>query len=260
MRSFTCSSPSVAYQRLLNDLLYNPEFKSSPRGQQTHEVLDYTVQITSPSAGPIVTADADRNVVIADYTKAEFELYASKTRSVADFAVASTFWKKLANPDGTINSAYGYLIWGKKCCGDPNHEIEHFEPGRMSGERVMRTPWEWSKLMLENDPDTRQAILYFNTPDFAWVGTKDFPCTQDAQFLMREDRLYLTVKMRSNDVVKGWPYDVAWFQSLLFKMVDELKPRYPKLEVGTYTHNAGSMHLYERDFLTASNMIGEIAT
>src|ERR1019366_450152 len=100
-----------AYLDSLRDVYFNPEYKSSPRGFPCREKTDYTFRVLNPVNEPIITKDLERNKVIADYTNKETELYNSCTNSVEDFAKASKFWEKLANPDGTVNSAYGYLIW-----------------------------------------------------------------------------------------------------------------------------------------------------
>ena len=51
--------------------------------------------------------------------------------------------------------------------------------------------------------------------------------------------------MRSNDVWMGFPYDVFQFTCMQILMSMELG-----VEIGTYTHIAGSLHLYERNVIT----------
>jgi thymidylate synthase len=241
---------SEAYQYILRDVLFRPQFTCSPRGQRIKEILGYTFTVTCPDNGkPIRTANPDRNKVIETYTSAEFELYASLTRDAEEFARAASFWRKLKNPDGTINSAYGYLIWGRKCCGNLG-----FESGGQ-----MRTPWDWMIQTLIHDKDSRQAILHFNTPDVLWFGNKDVTCTMSAQFFIREDKLIMDVNMRSQDIVRGWPYDIAWFSHLLFRAVEDLKSTYPNLTVGTYSHKSGSMHVYETQWEMAQKMLGPLS-
>ena len=106
------------------------------------------------------------------------------------------------------------------------------------------------------DPDSRQAVVHFNTPDYAFKDVKDFPCTMYLQFMIRESKLFLIVNMRSNDLVKGVPYDWSWFMYLHRRMLAELRQKYEQLGVGSYIHNAGSLHLYEEDFELARKMLG----
>lgn len=233
-----------AYLGVLRQVRDNPQHRCAPRGRPIREILEFKFTVAQPEAVPVITKDLERNVVIDRYSLQEFNLYDSRSNQAEDFAKASKFWNTIANPDGTINSAYGYLIWEKPSCGS-------------QFEGVARTPWEWAKQSLTSDRDSRQAILRFNLPEHQWVGNKDFTCTMHGIFHIREDQLHLSVVMRSNDVVKGLAYDLPWFISLIGRMVDELKPTYPDLKSGTYTHEAHSMHMYESDLEVVNKMLGE---
>ena len=187
-------------------------------------------------------------------------LYNSCTDSAEEFGKASKFWLKLANPDGTVNSAYGYLIWGNHSHG--NAFEQHYERVS-SGDGVilspstkMRTPWGWAKESLIADKDTRQAILRFSLPSHQWVGNKDQVCTLHGNFLIRNDELHLSIVMRSNDLVLGLVYDLPWFCSLIDKMLVELLPHYPHLTKGHYTHTVHSLHIYDKNEDMVKKMLG----
>ena len=252
-----------AYLEVLRDVYKNPDYVSSPRGMECREKLDYTFRIQNPIAMPICTFDAERNEVIEDYTAKEVELYNSCTNDVEDFAKASKFWKKLANPDGTVNSAYGFLIWKNKSHGNEKYEHDtlHVDNFNNQGPKdlplsKMRTPWEWAKESLISDKDTRQAILRFSLPTHQWKGNKDQTCTMHGNFLIRDNKLNLSVVMRSNDLVLGLVYDLPWFVSLMDRMLEELKPHYPELTKGYYTHTVHSIHVYERNAEMIEKMLG----
>lgn len=250
-----------AYLGSLADVYDNPDHVASPRGQRTREKLNYQFSITEPKPTAIVTKDAERNAVIADYTAKETALYDSCSNSAENFGRASKFWLKLQNPDGTVNSAYGYLIWKLKSHGSrfESEEVQHPafpEGGVYVTQPKMRTPWEWCVESLKKDKDTRQAILRFSLPEHFWVGNRDFTCTLEGIFLIREDRLNLSVSMRSNDLVLGLSYDLPWFISLMYKMKDELKEVYPNLDIGHYTHHVYSLHCYDRDEEKILKMLG----
>jgi len=251
-----------AYRSALKDVWENYEYRSAPRGQPTREILNYSFKVLRPVDEAIITDDPARNTVISSYTAKETELYDSCTNSAADFGTASKFWLKLANPDGTVNSAYGYLIWKNKSHGNPvfegdQYDIEEVRNNPAILDDVYRTPWEWCVTSLKADKDTRQAILRFSLPEHQWVGNKDQTCTMHGNFLIRDNKLHLSIIMRSNDLMKGLVYDLPWFVSLMDKMVDELKDTYPDLEKGHYTHTVHSMHIYERDEAAILKMIGE---
>lgn len=248
-----------AYLETLKDIYFNYDYRASPRGLPVREKCDYSFRVLCPVAEPIVTLDEARNNVIASYTAKEVELYNGCANTASEFAKASKFWEKLANPDGTVNSAYGYLIWKNKSAGNPYFEFGSKEyPLNPNDESVSgnRTPWEWAKLSLIQDKDSRQAIVRFSLPEHQWVGNKDQTCTMHANFLIREDKLNLSVVMRSNDLVLGLVYDLPWFVSLIDRMVEELKSTYPNLTKGTYTHTVHSLHIYERNEEMVLKMIG----
>lgn len=254
---------SEAYLGTLEDVFRTPDFRSAPRGQACREKLDYTFRVLEPTNNAIETRDPERNQVIRGYTDKEVALYESCSNFAEDFGKASKFWLNLANPDGTVNSAYGYLIWANKSHGSKfeteYEEIPYYDSNAgkvLSAKPKMRTPWEWAKESLIRDKDTRQAILRFSLPTHQWMGNKDQTCTMHGNFLIREDKLHLSLVMRSNDLVKGLVYDMPWFCGLIDKMVEELKPHYPTLIKGHYTHTVHSLHIYERDSETIQKMLG----
>lgn len=256
---------SEAYLGTLADIWENPDYRCAPRGQPIREKLDYSFKVMNPTSDPIITKDLERNKVIVDYTSKEMELYNSCSNKVEDFAKASKFWEKLANPDGTINSAYGYLIWKNK-----SHYNKEYECGSGIGgqscsstneyvhkmKEYKRTPWMWCIQALKADKDTRQAILRFSLPEHFWVGNKDMTCTLHGNWLIRDNKLHLSVVLRSNDWNKGILFDMPFFCSLMDKMLEELKPCYPTLTKGHYTHTAHSAHIYEKDEKIIINMLG----
>jgi thymidylate synthase len=245
-----------AYEQVLSDVYNNPDYTSSPRGMEIRERVNYKFIINHPTSDPIKTHDLKRNETIADYTKKEVELYNSRSNLASDFAKASKFWEKIANPDGTINSGYGYLIWGNPSFGNPNYEYYESEFIPAECGYGMRTPWQWAKDSLLKDKDTRQAFIKFSLPEHHWFGNKDQTCTMHGNFLIRDNKLHLTIVMRSNDVVFGLVYDLPWFCSLIDRMLDDIKNMYPKVKKGTYTHIAHSMHMYSRDKEKVLKMLG----
>lgn len=94
---------------------------------------------------------------------------------------------------------------------------------------------------LKEDPDTRQAIITIWQPERDNVpGKRDYPCTVTQQFMIRNGQLNLKTFMRSNDVWWGLGYDAFQFTQLQLTMANVID-----VPVGTYTHHASSMHIYE---------------
>jgi thymidylate synthase len=103
---------------------------------------------------------------------------------------------------------------------------------------------------LKADPDTRQAIVIINQPSIHKLPTKDYPCTLSFQFLLRNNKLDMIATMRSQDAWLGLIYDTGefqWFQEILAGWLG--------VDVSRYIHIDGSLHLYERDWAKAKEVI-----
>jgi hypothetical protein len=81
---------------------------------------------------------------------------------------------------------------------------------------------------------------------------RDVPCACTIQFLIRSNRLDAIVNMRSNDAIWGWPYDI-----FIFTMFQELLACELQVELGSYFHFAGSLHLYEQHFDLARRILDD---
>jgi len=106
--------------------------------------------------------------------------------------------------------------------------------------------------LLRAKPETRRAVIQlFDAIDIV-EDHRDVPCTCTLQLLLRESALHMIVNMRSNDVVWGLPHDV-----FCFTMVQEIIASALGVELGTYTHLAGSLHLYDETRQAAESFIQE---
>ena len=101
-------------------------------------------------------------------------------------------------------------------------------------------------------PESRRAVIQiFDAEDIA-QRHKEVPCTCTLHLLARQKRLHMLTHMRSNDSYKGLPHDI-----FCFTMLQEVLARTLGLEIGTYKHFVGSMHLYEEDQEVARQYLNE---
>jgi thymidylate synthase len=88
----------------------------------------------------------------------------------------------------------------------------------------------------------------------SWDGhswrSKDTPCTVAWHFQIRDDKLNLTVFMRSNDVWLGLPYDLVSFTSVQRVIASALN-----VEPGKYHHVVSNLHIYEQHYDKADKML-----
>ena len=233
MKIYQGNSFASVYRDLLNDLLNSPEYTCSPRGMEIREITDCALVIENPV---FAMYENERRSTQEKYIAAEFLWYFAGRNDLSFIERFAKFWQHVANEDGTLNSAYGNLIFTKK----NEHNISQ---------------WEWAYNSLVEDKDTRQAIMHFNMPEHQRRGNKDFVCTLTGIFQIRENKLNFTVNMRSNDAILGTPTDIPFFCVLQIQMLELLKSTYPDLELGTYTHFAHSLHIYERHFQLVEEML-----
>lgn len=110
----------------------------------------------------------------------------------------------------------------------------------------------WIIEMLQKKPNTRRAVIPLYSAQDTFIELSEVPCTCTLQFLRRNDRLELLTHMRSNDAYVGLPGDV-----FAFTMIQELVARSLKIEIGTYKHLVGSLHLYEANWKSAKRFLAE---
>ena len=106
--------------------------------------------------------------------------------------------------------------------------------------------------LLRKKPASRQAVIQlFDAADIA-KRHKGIPCTCTFQFMIRERRLHLLTNMRSNDAFLGLSHDI-----FSFTMLQEIVARTLSVEIGTYKHAVGSLHLYDRNRKAAQRYLEE---
>lgn len=220
------------YQQSLKHLVSNG-IVNNARGTTSKELLDVALVVEDPTQ--CLYSNQVRGSQLK-YIAAEFLWYYMGRNDVAFISKWAKFWETIQNSDGTANSAYGNLIFAEK----NQHGL---------------TQYEWAIQSLMNDSNTRQAVLHFNKPQHQHFSNKDFVCTMYANLHIRNNKLYMSVFMRSNDAIWGTPTDVAFFCSLQMQIHSHLKQFYPDLELGTYTHVANSYHVYDRHYELTDQML-----
>lgn len=218
---------SKTWLTLLNNILHDGELVA-PRGKQTRELLQHTIQV-----------DMRKPVLVVPSRKLNYK-----------FMVAEAFW--ILSGDDRVETIAPY-----------NSNIKQFSDngetffGAYGPKVVGQLQYVIDKLIADND--TRQAGLTIwreNPQD-----TKDVPCTVAIFFNIRNSKLNVHVFMRSSDAWLGVPYDVFNF-SMLGHLVCAFLRHNAGLDIepGTLYLTAASSHLYEvnwdvaRECLTAESL------
>jgi len=233
MKIFKGKTFGDVYKASLQDLFENAEYETSPRGLAIRENINCTLVIEDPVQCLYTNK---RRSSQYKYLAAEIIWYFTGRNDLKFIEKYATFWRQIVNEDGTLNSAYGNLLFTSK----NEHGLNQ---------------WQWAMQSLIKDKDTRQALMTFNRPSYQYADNKDFICTLNGLFNIRKNKLNLTINMRSNDAILGAPTDISFFCLLLQQAHKLLKETYPDLQLGTYTHIANSYHIYDRHFTLVEEMI-----
>ena len=153
-----------------------------------------------------------------EYAEAEWQWYLSGDRNIKKlgklYGKIPPIWQRMADSFGNVMSNYGWQ-WQR------NHQIDY-----VVGK-------------LREQPNTRHAaISIYDGKEFERY-RKDTPCTYAIQFTRLNDKLNMSVYMRSNDIWYGFCNDQYQFSMLQKIIADRLS-----IDVGWYYHHAHNMHLY----------------
>lgn len=200
-----------------------------PRGMRTLELFPVAFTLLHPRRRCIAHYKRRWNFPLAI---GEFCWHVSGSNALRFIEYYAPAWKEFTDDAAINGSCYGYRVFNKK--------------------HGQQTTWEKLIALLEFDSQSRRAILQFfdgkgNTDN---LSSKDVPCACSLQFLIRDGRLHAIAHMRSNDAIWGLPYDV-----FLFTMIQEMLACELNLELGTYSHFAASLHLYERHYELSQKIV-----
>ena len=153
-----------------------------------------------------------------EYAEAEWQWYLSGDPSIDKlgkiYGKIPPIWERMADAKREVRSNYG---------------------------------WQWNRedqldqviQKLKDKPDTRHAVVSIYDGKEIDRYRYDTPCTYAVQFTIIDDKLNMSVYMRSNDLWYGFCNDQYCF-SMLQKLVAERL----NIDVGWYYHHAHNMHIY----------------
>ena len=153
-----------------------------------------------------------------EYAEAEWQWYLSGDPNIKKlgqiYGKIPPIWERMADSDGNVNSNYGYQ-WQR------NNQIDYVVA------------------KLRDNPNTRHAaISIYDCKEYEKY-RNDTPCTYAVQFTILNNKLNMSVYMRSNDLWYGFCNDQYCF-SMLQKLIAERL----NMDTGWYYHHAHNMHIY----------------
>jgi thymidylate synthase len=163
---------------------------------------------------------------------AEQVWFIAGSRKPADFLRDYTkIWDLFTNPGDVVTVAYGYR-WRK-----------HF--GRDQLGLLVK--------LLQEDPSSRHGVVVTWDPagdGLGGVAKKNVPCPFAFTVTIIGGRLHFHNIVRSNDMVLGFPADVAGFALLQMILAQKLG-----VAPGIYTHSISNAHIYDNHYDGAAELL-----
>lgn len=150
-----------------------------------------------------------------DYAELEWDWYLSEDPNASVVANKAKIWLNCMDDNGCVNSNYGYQI-------KRDDQIEY----------IIKE--------LSDNPNSRRASMSIYDAKENKLYKKDTPCTYALNFYILNDKLNMSVLMRSNDLWFGFCNDQYCFSKYLELIANKLN-----IEIGTYYHFVNNMHLYD---------------
>jgi thymidylate synthase len=209
----------AVFKRLLSRRAKN--FKVSSKKGNSTEVFGALLELTDPRAR--LGRSMGRARVFSPLGELMWYLSASNALDFIQHYIPQ--YPEFSDDDLTLNGAYGPRI---------------FSAGRVRAEEPLHDQWQRTIDALKQRNGTRNAVIQIFSNEDAARDTNDVPCTCTLQFVIRENKVFLHVHMRSNDAFLGLPHDI-----FSFTMLQEMAARELGVGLGSYLHSVASLHLYD---------------
>lgn len=177
-------------------------------------------------------------------------IWQMKSNVVQDLRnLGSKIWDEWELPDGTIGKAYGYQL-GLQCAKVPlTDELQALlDSGFLSnnntiddnGDYIYLDQVDYLLYQLKTNPASRRHItMLWSWPDMQEMSLT--PCVYETQWHVKENKLFLEIRARSNDLGLGHPFNV--FQ---YNVLQRIFAQILGYELGDYIFHIGDAHIYDR--------------
>ncbi len=149
-----------------------------------------------------------------------------------------TIWDEWKKEDGSIGTAYGYVL---------NKKVRDYEWMTIfpSDEepfinKIKMNQVDYLINQIRENPNSRRHIVSLWSPEDLDGGSLE-PCVWSSQWIVQQGKLNLIVNQRSADIALGVPYN--WGQ---YKILQMIIAKLAGLEVGKMIWNFGHLHYYDR--------------
>lgn len=197
------------------EILFYKIINEGENFNNTKALFNIGFYIEDPLSNLITNKERDWKL---DYAEAEWQWYLSGDTNINKlgkiYGKIPTIWKRIADKNGNVNSNYGYQ-WNR-------------------GNQLQYVINE-----LKNNPNSRRASISIYDSKDRFNFENDTPCTYAINFTILNNKLCMSVMMRSNDLWYGFCNDQYCFSKLQEMISNELS-----IKTGWYYHFVNNIHLY----------------
>jgi thymidylate synthase len=217
------------YQTMLQDIMQKGSRETNARtGHETAALpgLHFSIDIEKGGFPLTTLRKISTKIFIAEQV-----WFLSGARKPETFLRNFTkIWDDFTNPGDVVTAAYGYR-WRR-----------HF--GRDQMDALVR--------LLQNEPTSRHGVVVAWDPasdGLGGVGKSNVPCPYAFTVNIIGGRLNLMNVVRSNDMILGFPHDVAGFALLQCILAQKLS-----IKPGVYSHTIANAHIYDVHYEAATEL------
>lgn len=218
------------YQNLLRDILRNGTRETNQRTR--HETaasfgLNFSTDIEKDGF-PLLTL---RKIPLKLFIAEQIWFISGARKPEIFLRDFTKIWDDFTNPGDVVTVAYGYR-WRR-----------HFGRDQLAN----------LVALLQKDPSSRQGVVVTWDPASDGLGGAakgNVPCPYTFVVNILGNRLHLMNIVRSNDMILGFPHDVAGFALLQAILAQKLGVR-----PGIYSHTIANAHVYDTHYAAAEEML-----
>jgi thymidylate synthase len=212
-------------------------------------VLSYQLKFDNTEL-PILTT---KHVAWQSAIKELLWIWQKKSNRVQDLRdMGVNIWNQWERKDGSIGKAYGYVL-GRKFRRKWVTSKRKLLNNRFWNIKVLKKYDQVDYLLheLKNNPSSKRHVTELWIPSLLDKMALT-PCIHLTQWHVKEGKLHLEVRGRSNDVALGQPFNV--FQ---YNVLQRIFAQVLGYELGEYTFTLGDGHIYSRHEQDLLNQIQE---
>ncbi len=223
MTYFSGQSADTVWTDAATELIQRPDYAHRGKSGDTREILRCVLRIRDPRRRWVLSRRPPYNPA---------------------FGLVEFIWIITGNNESRVVNYWNPGLPRYSGAGDRYHGAYGFRLRREFGIDQIKRAFE----VLANAPETRQAVLQIWKPNIDLPArdgnpvSKDVPCNVMSLIKVRDGHLHWTQIMRSNDIMRGLPYNI-----IQFTMLQEVMAGWLECELGEYFHLSDSLHVYERD-------------